>query len=138
MSYLITVVVIALVIGTIWRSSQAGKPIERGPEKIFPPSAVLRFVLLIGALMFAALAIGFSVNLPWKNGWWLDLCFVGLLALEVISWPPSIIVDQTCLRTAGGLRRSKVIPWNAIAEIIYDPVKDLTTIVGENGVTIVA
>jgi hypothetical protein len=118
--YLITTALLTLVLGWLWKAARAEKAKVEAGRQVFPPTKAARFLLILVAILFAALAVVSVALLHQPGSWWIPYLFLGFVLLVLLGYPSllTIEVDGVGCRTWFG--REKKLRWEDISRLGYN------------------
>jgi len=118
--HVLTAVVLALVLRWLWKSSRMEKAREESGRKIFPPTRAIRIVMLLGGVLFIAMAVFSVIFLREPRNWWVPYFFLAFALLPVLAYPPVLTIEVDGVASRAWFGKEKKIRWEDIASLQYN------------------
>ncbi|MCU1298713.1 MAG: hypothetical protein JWO91_2991 [Acidobacteriaceae bacterium] len=116
----ITIVLLALSLRLLWRSSSFQKAKIEPGRKLFPATKAIRVFVVLAGIVFSALVIG-SFFMARKPGeWWVPYLFLGFLQLVLFAYPPLLTIEVDGVESRTWFGPVKKIRWEEIASLHYN------------------
>jgi hypothetical protein len=118
--HLLTILVLAVVLRWLWKSSTFEEVKFESGRQLFPPTRVMRIMAIFGGVVFTALFVWSQLALRQSADWWVPYLFLAFLALILFAYPPVLSVEVDGIGSRSWFRGEKKIRWEDVASLHFN------------------
>jgi hypothetical protein len=115
--HLLTVVVLAVVLRWLWKSSNVEQAKLEAGRQLFPPTRAMRILSLVGGVVFTILFVWSRLTLRQPDEFWVPYLFLGFIALFLLVYPPVLSIEVDGIGSRSWFGREKKIRWEDVASL---------------------
>ena len=120
LQHLLTTAVLALVLRWLWKAASSEKAKVESGRQVFPATKAIRFLLILFAILFAALAVVSLLFLHKPGNWWVPYLFLGFSLLVLLSYPPVLTIEVDGVGSQTWFGEGKKVRWEDISSLHYN------------------
>ena len=118
--HIFTAAVVAVVLRWLWNSSRLEKAKFEAGRQLFPPTRVIRIIIIFCSVVFTVLFVWSRLSLHEPGAWWVPYLFLAFLALMLFAYPPVLSIEVDGIGARAWFGGENKIAWQDVASLHFN------------------